>query len=219
MRPHPAKFSDVILETIYPIVKDCKRILDPFAGVGKITHLKDMGYKGEIWCNEIEPEWAQQIENADGVIIDDVLDMSWAPNECVDAIATSPCYGTRMSDHYNAKDNSKRFNYRQCLGRPLHINNAGRLQFGNKYCDFHEDAYEECKRILCNDGLFVLNISDHIRKSKQIAVSAWHCNTLITLGFQLLQAIKVKTPKMRYGQNANKRVSYEWVVVFKKVSQ
>jgi hypothetical protein len=64
--------------------------------------------------------------------------------------------------------------------------------------------------------VFVLNISNHIRKNIVIDVVGWHRDALITLGMKQMDEIKISTPRMRFGQNSNKRVDYEVILVFEK---
>ena len=50
-----------------------------------------------------------------------------------EAICTSPTYGNRMADHFEAKDGSKRNTYRYAIGRALDEENTGKMQWGKKY--------------------------------------------------------------------------------------
>lgn len=103
---HPAAFPNYLLAAIELHLTAERRalgrplkILDPFAGLGRIHELpKRLGATVGV---EIEPEWA---ELRRGTIIGDAtaLPAEWARS--FDAVATSPCYGNRMSDHHEAKD-------------------------------------------------------------------------------------------------------------------
>jgi hypothetical protein len=75
--------------------------------------------------------------------------------------------------------------------------------------------YEECRRVLKFGGPFILNMSDHIRNGKQVPVTDWHKGTLIDLGFELLDATKIKTRRMGFGANRDKRAGYEWTLFFR----
>ena len=68
--------------------------------------------------------------------------------EYFDAVVTSPCFGNRMADHHNAKDNSKRHTYRHYLGRELTKGSAAGMQWGEEYKHFHTEAWLEAKRVL-----------------------------------------------------------------------
>jgi SAM-dependent methyltransferase len=206
---HPAKYSDCLLPIFLKYLKGANMVLDPFAGTGK---LKDIIPKAILL--EIEFEWAS-INN--GI----VADSQYMPfrNEVFDAVCTSPTYGNRMADHFvdhQLDKNYIRSTYRNCLRRDLHINNSGRMQWGEKYRKLHINVWNECKRVLKNNGLLILNISDHIRNGKQIEVSKWHVDILKGLGFSLIEQIEVKTHRQRMGKNSELRVEYEYVFIFRK---
>lgn len=178
--------------------------------------IKVYGFTGKIICNEIESEWVETSEyDVDEWHIGDAENMSWAETNLFDAICTSPTYGNRMADHFNANDDSKRITYRHFLGRPLNEQNTGRMQWGQKYKDKHIRVYKECKRVLKNKGLMIINISNHIRKGKCINVVAWHKRLLTNMGMRLLDELKIETPRMGFGQNSKNRVQYESLLIFK----
>ena len=56
---HPAKYTDALIPYFYEEVKNCSNILDPFAGTGKIATIKDLGYNGTIYANDIERDWLE----------------------------------------------------------------------------------------------------------------------------------------------------------------
>jgi len=207
MITHPAKFSNSILKVIEPYIKYKKLVLDPFAGTGKI---KDICPKAI--CLEIEPEWAAMRSAVVG-------DARYLPfrKYTFDAIVTSPCYGNRLADHHEAKDKSRRYTYRSCIGRALNENNAGRMQWSWKYRRLHADAGDEVYRVLKYDGLFILNVSDHVRSGRIVPVSEWHKSMIIGSRFELINEHKIETPRMRHGENNRVRVDYENVFVFKKI--
>lgn len=202
---HPAKYTDSILKIISPLLSGNKEVLDPFAGTGKLRQICPTAT-----LLEIEPEWAK-INNA---IVGDCLNMPIEWTNKFDVVCTSPTYGNRMADTYT--DGTKRITYTNYLGRSLSKNNSGSLQWGEKYRVFHTQAWKECYRVLKPQGMFILNISDHIRKGKIIEVTKWHTNYLQTLGFVKLNDYKVETPRMGFGKNSELRVNYESVIVFSK---
>ncbi len=212
---HPAVYSNNFIEIFSKLLQGRKNVLDPFAGTGKIALIKDYGFKGEIYCNEIEPDYSE-LENypvdkwfyADAEHLD-VVD--------IDAICTSPTYGNRMADHHEAKDNSKRITYRHCLGKPLKEGNTGKMQYGDIYRNKHISIYKNLYRILNNEGIFILNISNHIRKGEEIDVVNFHKSVLEEIGFSFSHQISVETKRMRFGKNSEKRVKYEYILVFEKL--
>ena len=86
---HPAKYTDVLLPIFEEMLNGCNKVLDPFAGTGKIHSLPF-----ETVGVEIEPEWAQMSNNT---IVGDATDLQFANCE-FDAICTSPTYGNRMAE-------------------------------------------------------------------------------------------------------------------------
>lgn len=217
MIKHPATFTDKFIPIFAELLKDRSIVLDPFGGVGKLASIKDYGFSGKIFCNEIEEEWVTASDyKVDEWHIGDASNMSWAENNYFDAICTSPTYGNRMADHHNAKDNSRRITYRHYLGRPLSDGNTGKMQWGKKYKDKHEDVYKECIRVLKPDGLFIVNVSDHIRKGELIKVADWHKEVLKSLCSTFLCEKVVETQRMRFGKNSDARVNSESILVFKR---
>lgn len=203
---HPSRFNDKVLVAVDKLLGDAVTVLDPFAGTGRIHELDR-----ETTGVEIEPEWA---EMSKGTIVGNALDLPF-PDEHFDAIATSPVFGNRMSDHHNAKDDSKRITYRHMLGRELHPNNAGRMQWGDAYRDFHVKAWTEAIRVLKPGGRFVLDISDHIRGGERQHVAIWHLVELGKLGLILKDVVVLSTPRMRFGAN-RQRVNEEYVYLLLK---
>jgi hypothetical protein len=88
------------------------------------------------------------------------------------------------------------------------------MQWGNQYRDFHIKAWIEAKRVLQPEGRFVLNIKDHFRAGKRQYVTSWHTETLIALGFTLIDHSQIETPGNRNGENAGLRMPYESVILF-----
>lgn len=215
---HPASYTKAFIPKFAELLYECRNVLDPCSGTGKLAMIKYYGYTGKVICNEIEPEWARDsIYPVDEWHIGDAADMPWAPDCSVEAICTSPTYGNRMADHFNAKDSSRRITYKHYLGRDLHNANTGKMQWGDEYKYKHIAIYRECMRVLNFNGLFILNISDHIRNGEVIPVSDWHKEALIKLGLILINGIQLKTPRMNFGANHKLRVQNETIFVFKKV--
>ena len=152
------------------------------------------------------------------------LPMQWTG--AFHVVATSPTYGNRMADHHDAKDDSKRMTYKHVLGHDLHPDNSGQLHFGDKYKTFHIAAWHEVTRVLVTPdplrvprpegGLFILNVSDFIKSRQVVPVCDWHCEYILSLGYDLEQEHNVPTNRLRYGANHSARVTHEKVFAFRR---
>lgn len=210
-RPHPAQYTGALLPVVVRMLAGARRILDPMAGKGqRLDGIRPLLPGAELYGIEIE-DWGDQVP---WVQPGSVLALPW-PAGHFDAICVSPPYGNRMADHHNARDGSRRHTYRHALGRALHPDNAGGLQWGEAYRDFHRRAWREAVRVLEPGGRFVLNCKDHIRKGAVQPVTAWHIDTLAGLGLTVVRREEIKTPGQRHGAHAQRRVDFESVVLLK----
>jgi len=209
---HPAKYTDVLIPVFAGMLKGSRRILDPMAGTGKIFELERWLSGVEIQATEIEPEWAAINPKT---TLGNALDLPWSDDH-FDAICVSPPYGNRFADSYagDAKG-SIRHTYRIYLGRPLSQDNAGGLQWGEGYRDFHVRAWTEARRVLSSGGLMVINSKDHVRNGKRKFVSAWHCKAMVKLGFSIVAHERIETPGQKHGENSELRINYEDVIKFR----
>jgi hypothetical protein len=118
----------------------------------------------------------------------------------------------------------KRITYKHYLGRDLHPDNAGQLQWGDAYRVFHEAAWREVYRVTrkgdrpATAGNFLLNIKDHVRGKEMQPVTQWHIDTLTKIGFTEIDRIPVFTDGMGFGANRDARAEHEWVIHFAKVA-
>ena len=219
---HPATYPPAIVALIGDVLAEhdystgaTRDLLDPFAGIGTIHQLEERAW--DTFAVELEPEWAEQDHRT---TLGSALDLTAAFGNRprgFDAIVTSPCYGNRMADQYDGRDGSTRTTYRLSLGRPLTEGSSAAMQWGTRYREFHLRAWAESVRVLRRDGLFVLNIKDHIRNRRRQHVTRWHLSTLKSLGLRLIDRRRVLTPGMRHGQNHGSRIPYETVAVLRKV--
>jgi hypothetical protein len=214
---HPAKFSDPILDRIGDKLYQYgwpKRILDPFAGTGKVHHLVvepnyDLPFTPFTVGVEIEADWANLHPRN---LIADALALPF-PDDTFDGMVTSPCYGSRMADHHNAQDGSIRRSYTHDIGHDLHPHNSGTLQWGDEYRAFHSQAWTESLRVLQPDALIVVNISNHIRGGVEQRVTEWHLQWFLANDCQVVDLDRVNTSRMRFGANRLARARYENVFI------
>lgn len=217
-KEHPAPFSDPLLEAIADQLKAAGvegTVLDPFAGTGRIHELRDRADVHTIGV-EIEPEWAAK--HADTIEGNALHLTDYVKPGSVDAIATSPTYGNRMADSHDAKDESVRLTYTHTLGRKLHDDNSGQMQWGDEYRAFHEQAWREAVAALKAGGTLTLNIKDHVRGGERQFVTSWHVRTLLGLGLELEDVDKVGTRGLMAGANADVRTCAEYVITFRKTA-
>lgn len=205
---HPARYTPVILSVMDRLLPRDGIVLDPFAGTGRIHRL---GHGGRRTVGvELEPEWANLHPDT---IVGSALNLPFR-DDSFDAVATSPCYGNRMADTWSAAHKYEHRTYTGDLGRALHGENAGQLQWGPAYKEFHEKAWAEATRVLKPTGVFLLNIKDHIRDGAMRPVTVWHIITLMKMGLWPHEMLPVKTPGLTRGANWNLRAPCEWVVKF-----
>jgi hypothetical protein len=214
---HPARYSAAILERFEKVINqvcnvtaDRVKVLDPFAGTGRIHELPF-----DTTGVELEPEWGQLV--AEGNIIGDAADMPFN-DHAFDVVATSPTYGNRLADHHDAADAHLRRSYTHDLGRPLTDGNTGEMQWGALYQAAHVEIWTEVRRVMKPYGWLLLNIKDHIRNGEQQPVSHWHTAALVELGFTFWPGYSagVTTQHMRQHSNSEQRAGQELVLVFRR---
>lgn len=209
---HPAKFTDSILSVIQEYLEPGWRVLDPFAGTGRVHRLSECLFLPglETWGVELEPEWARMHPRT---VQGNALALPFRTGS-FDAVCTSPTYANRLADHHNARDDSRRLTYKHALGRDPHPDSSCTLQWGAAYRLFHRRAWSRVFDVLKPGGRFVLNVSDHIRAGEPQRVPEWHLATCRLYGFALVDDREVETPRMRFGENADARIDHERVLVF-----
>ena len=177
---HPARYPNALIPILAGTVPvgEFPKVLDPFAGTGRIHHLPN-----ETVGVEIEPEWAAL---HDDTICASALALPF-DNDSFDAIVTSPTYGNRLADAGYSATPDRRHSYTFDLGRKLSDDNSGGMYWGGRYRTFHQTAWAEANRVLRSGGRFVLNIKDHIKLHERQFVTGWHVTYLMqTYGYSLL---------------------------------
>jgi hypothetical protein len=214
--PHPAPFSDAVLDAFRELLDlhhdgVGRRLVDPFAGTGRIHELQPR------WTTigvELEPEWASLHPDTicgDARLLEDLLH----GHRPIDAIATSPAYGNRLADSYDAYDPEARRSYAIDLGRQLSDGNGAGLQWGEEYCTLHHRVWEECSWLLRPGGLLLLNCKDHQRGGEIVAVTGWHVRTLVKLGLVVIDLRTLRSAGLPF---TTAEPLSELVIAFRKVA-
>jgi hypothetical protein len=112
--------------------------------------------------------------------------------------------------------NHHRRTYKHRLGRDLTPGNSGAMQWGPEYWELHKKVWAECAKVHEPGGIFILNISNHIRKGVEVEVCGFHTEVLNDLGYELIEPYWFPTKGMLYGANRDKRTSGEMVLVYQR---
>ena len=215
-RKHPATYSEGMMFEAVKWLTKADKVLDPFAGAGGIYDL--LG-----WLPDIEIE-AIDIEANDGwtdmdkrVKHGNASSLRW-DDAYFDAVVTSPTYGNGMNEGRLAYDAVGRDDYASRLGRELSPSNTGSFRWTNEtYRELHEQAWQECKRVLKPGGKLLMFIRDHLSQQKPQPVTGWHVNALLSIGFDLVTVWAIATPGLRRGQGTeNAAGTGEVMVVMQK---
>lgn len=95
--------------------------------------------------------------------------------------------------------------------------NAGVMQWGDTYREFHERCLVEMHRVLRRRGVLVLNIGDHYRAGRRQYVSSWWLRAARRVGFERVETWTVSLVGHRHGANRD-RVGHEFVHTLRKVT-
>jgi hypothetical protein len=207
---HPARFSKAVLTAIRPHLLNLTptQVHDPFAGPGN---------RLAALCDDLGiPFSGCDIEDWPGkdhrVIVGDSTEVGTYPLVPF-VVVTSPVYPNGMADHFLPKDTSKRYTYRTSLGRPLHVNNAGRYSVRRggsaetQYWTIQRQAVRHWQGYPA-----LVNVSDFIFKHQVYPlVAAWR-GLLWQHGYTVT-TFEVTTPRMRNGANRTVRAKGEALLI------
>lgn len=218
--PHPAKWSQPVLDVVADLVASHtpvgSPVLDPFAGVGRRRLDEALAGAYGVVGVDLQPEAAP--DDAD-TIQGDATDLPTEWTDTFSAIATSPCYGNRMADHHDARDESQRNTYAHTLravGGELVPGSAAGMQFGRDYRNLHAAFLREAARVLVDGAVAVINMSNHVRDGVEVRVVEWWLNELIVQGWRIVEVRRVVTRRQRMGANGNLRVDAEHVICVRR---
>ena len=233
-RCHPAKFSmsvidlmgELLAKWLGPVDTHPWRILDPFAGIGRVELLRNEEDPRPEWRRwtvglELERPWAC---NASAATVQESAKAIPFATGSFDAVCTSVVYMNRMRDDFVSRDDSERNTYthklRELTGDPtrkLHPDNTGRMN-DRQYTAASQRHIGEMRRVLTPSGLLLLNVSNSFRspeKGLQVehaTVERW-LNWLTLAHFYIRAVVPVGTPRYGFGANYNARVEHEVVIV------
>ena len=217
---HPCRFTPAVLDALAPVIEGFGLpVHDPFAGTGeRLGALCDrlgVGFSG----TEIEPEF--------------IVDPRVQPGDSTRAgtypavphiLITSPVYPNGMTDHFEARDGSRRHTYRQALAtnlgrdRPLHINNMG--AYGNKIRRSHRSEQQHwglATACLAHwPDTVIVNVKDTIARGERVPVVATWAGLLTDAGWGVTDWIVVDVHGQRHGANGHARVDHEVILVAQK---
>jgi hypothetical protein len=106
-----------------------------------------------------------------------------------------------------------RHSYTHTIGRRLHPDNSGQLQWGQRYRELHAQAWLEALRVIRPAGFVIVNISNHIRHGVEQLVTEWHLEWFLNHGCTVVAVDRVHTKRLREGANHRARLDWENVFV------
>jgi hypothetical protein len=214
---HPSRWTPAVLDAIEPVIADLGLpVHDPFAGTGeRLGQLCDtlgLSFTG----TEIEPEFAvdQRVRSGDST------DPSTYPADA-HVVVTSPVYPNGMTDHFHARDGSRRHTYRQALAaiqgydRPLDPNNMG--AHGNRHRRSarseatHFDIARRCVTHWPEHA--VVNVKDVVATAYTVPVVETWRTMLLAQRYRITAELSVPTPGQRHGANGHLRADAEAVLI------
>ena len=218
MTPHPATYTDALLPIFAELLLKSQlapqvsgtvgpgpaKILDPFAGTGKIARLRAWLPQAEFYGYEIEPEWAEQARAAGCVMHHRRQPADALPRRHVRRHLHEP---DLREPHGRSPRGARRQPAPHLPARARPAADARELRGAamgrEEYRALHVAVWTECRRVLKPGGIFVLNVKDHIRGGVLQEVTNWHAVTLLMLGFVCTRRVHVPCPGQRHGANGH----------------
>lgn len=226
------------------------QVLDPFAGIGRIHELLN---EHDTTGVELELEWARQhprTHAGDATnlpaswtgLFDAVATSPVYPNRMTDTYdgkgKCRSCAGTGKSPmampgqagvvpcakcEGTGVDQSKRYTYRIYLGRPLSHGSSASMKWGPAYRSLHLCALIEMVRVVREDRLLIINMSNHFktigpkanRRQVEVEVVEWWLQKGLELGCRVEAVLPVETQRMGNGANRDDRADNEKIIVLR----
>jgi hypothetical protein len=214
---HPARFSPEDIDALEPILKEIGLpVFDCFGGTGeRLGQLCDR-ISLEFSGVELEPEWItdSRIRPGDATRADVYPSGPYV-------LCTSPVFPSGMTDHFAAKDGSRRYTYRQGLAavtgydRPLHASNMGQYgpRRGKRAEAMHWNIADRC--VPHWPDVAVVNVSNSIMGGKEYpTVACWRA-LLGRHGFTVIDEVEVRTRRNLDSPN-RQRAEFEVILIAKK---
>lgn len=137
------------------------------------------------------------------------------------AYRTDPALGVHGSDLHpcptcKGSGLSWRNTYAHALrrhGGELVAGSAAAIQWGPAYRQLHRRVLAECIRVVVEDGLLAVNMSNHVREGAEQFVTEWWLNEIILAGCRIREVRRVESRRQRHGANGGVRVDGECLIV------
>jgi DNA modification methylase len=219
---HPAQYSP----NLVPVLADLLRrhglpgtVLDPFGGLGnRFADICARAGYDRLYAVEIEPGYMDHAHPC--VVLGDSTAIR-RPDNYFGAAVTSPVYPNRMTDVFDAKDDSTRHTYVHRLRAHhgadyrLQANNAGGTKAGNsksgrkQFYAINADVYREVHRVLKLGAPFIVNTKDTPHELFTAATTA----QLVQAGFTIVECVSVPCAGLNHGAGHEGKVDHEDITV------
>lgn len=110
------------------------------------------------------------------------------------------------------KAKSKRRGYAIALGRKTSPNSGGGMPWGPRYKSMHGEVVQQCARMLEPEGWWFVNVSSFLNTEGYQPVMEWWLGQLARVA-TVEALVAVPTRRMRHGQNSERRVHAEHIIV------